>query len=130
MLLDSTMSLTVVLGGAAATTEPQGVACWEDLPVSGQVGGIAPVHQPGSAAFITTGSTAITLVAAPAAGFVRRVTTIHLYNIDSAAITPNFKVVVGATGRTVFKGTRATLENLFYGFTTGWQGYSVALAKQ
>lgn len=130
MILDSTMSLTLVLGGAVSATEPTGIACWEDSPVSGSgVGGPVPPQQ-GSAVFTTTGATAITIVPAPSAGFMRRVTSLHLYNIDSATITPNIKVLVGSTGRTVFKGTRATIENLVYTNTNGWQGYSVAMARQ
>lgn len=134
MFLDATQTLAIVLAGAKTTLDALGQLSYEDVPIATSPGQPVPAPTPGTVAFTTNGVTSVPLLAAPAVGYVRKVVSIQLYNIDTGTITPSFVIGTTAAGstttRAVFKGTRATLENLNYTLSGGWQGYSVAMAKQ
>ena len=132
MLLSPTQTLTVVLGGAVTANQCTGCVHYEDVPLSGNIQGITPnFGLPGNNAFITASAAAVTIAAAPSVGYFRRILALEFYNADTATITATFTITdTAGTNRVIFKGTRATLENLNYTLSGGWQGYSVAMAKQ
>src|SRR3990167_4785019 len=92
-------SLTAVLGGAVATTEPSYSAIWKDSNGSNQQTGAM------------TSDTAVTLIAAPQAG-VREVQSVDIYNADTASVTVTLTKVDNGTSRTLTKITLATGDTL------------------
>lgn len=130
MYLSATQTLTIVLAGNVTANQLTGEFHYEDIPVSGDVQGIVK-PLPGNALFVTNQTTAVTLVSSPAAGFVRKVIGGFVYNADTATATLTFTVTdSAASNRVIFKGTRATLENLNYTFGNGFKGQSVAMVSQ
>lgn len=92
LTLSPSESLTAVMGGAAATTNPTYRAVWADE------GGVnTPVGS-------LNGTTAVTLVPAPGTG-QRRVDSVTLYNGDTAAVTVTLVKVVNGTSYTLFAKT-------------------------
>lgn len=134
MYLDSTQALDYIQAAAKTTLDGSGQVSYEDIPINTSPGAPVAAPIPGTVPFTTNGVTAVPLLSAPAVGYVRKVISIQLNNTDTGTITPSFRItttVAGtATTRPVFKGTRATLEQLNYTLSGGWQGYSVAMAKQ
>ena len=87
-------SVTVVLAGAAATTNPSYHAIWHEH-------GSQSVNQPTGA---LNGATAVTLVAAPTSGQARRyVDSIVVFNRDTAAVTLTLAKVIDGTSYTIVK---------------------------
>lgn len=82
-------SLTAVMSGAAATTNPTYSAVWRE-------DGGAENQPTGS----LSGATAVTLVSAPSAG-QRQVERIGIYNGDTAAVTVTIAKVVSGTSYTL-----------------------------
>lgn len=130
LILDSTTKkLQIVLAGAKTTLDANWSASWEDTP---NVGGPYAGLSGGQAHGATNGATAVDLVPAPGAGVTRRLTSLWLNNSDTGTITLSIQIVdsSGPTTRVVWKGTRATLEQLSYENGAGFQAFSVALARQ
>ena len=130
MLIDSGSSLNIVLAGAKTTLDAIWNVSFEDIPNGGMQQGIAIAGLPGRASGVTNGATPVAMVAAPATGYTRRVLAIQLNNADTGAITVSFSLTDNGTARVLFKGTRATLEQLTYTNVLGFQAFSVALARQ
>lgn len=91
--LSPNQSLTAVLSGAAATTNPTYCATWRTAgspsdEVSQPVGSLA-------------GATAVTLVSAPTDG-QKIVESVQIYNGDTAAVVITFSKVTSGTGVTLF----------------------------
>jgi hypothetical protein len=103
-------SLQVVLGAAATTTQFTCAASYADQ------GGAA-----GDNATLTNGTTAVTLVAAPAAGVSRVVSGLSIYNGDTAAKVVTVTRKVSSTSYTLCKVTLAVGYHLFYDNATGWK---------
>lgn len=130
MNLTGTQKLQAILAGAKTSLDAVYTVNYTDIPLSP---GANPISNPQSAQGSTNGSTAVDVVAAPPAGYIRQVDSIILNNADTGSITLSFRINDGAASPTTYvfwKGTRATLEQLFYSRTAGFQGYSVAMAKQ
>lgn len=87
-LLGPTDSVTAVLSGAPATTQPTYAALAENL------------HSVGA----MTGATAVTVVSAPSSGLLP-VHHVAVFNGDTAAVTVTVKKVVSGTGYTLAKAT-------------------------
>lgn len=101
ILLSPNDSLTAVMSGAAATTNPYYHATWAD-----SAGGMA-TQTTGS----LSGATAVTAVAAPPAG-QRTVSELVIYNVDTAAVTVTVSKVVSGTSYTLSVVTLQTLDTL------------------
>jgi hypothetical protein len=98
MVLDSTTkSLQVVLAATPATTQLPCVTSWADMTTS--------TFLPGSTDIATNGTTAATLVAAPAASTQRQVKVISIYNADTAVATVTVRLNNNATLRTIVSVT-------------------------
>ena len=86
-------SITAVLSGAAATTNPSYHAVWHEHD--------GFINQPTGA---LNGATAVTLVAAPPAGQPRRyVNALVVFNRDTAAVTLTLAKVIDGTSYTILK---------------------------
>ncbi|MDB4893138.1 MAG: hypothetical protein JWL61_4993 [Gemmatimonadetes bacterium] len=129
IVLDSTKKLRIVLAAAKTTLDASVTVHWEDVPAGGNSVG-APVSVWGSLSTVTNGTTVVDICASPSTGYTRKITSIHLYNVDTGTITPTISTYDGTTTSPLIKGTRATLETLSYEDRGGWQGYSVAMARQ
>lgn len=87
-------SVTAVLAGAVATTNPSYHATWKEH-------GSTALNQPTGA---LTGATAVTLVSAPDSGQQRRyVESIFIFNRDTAAVTLTLAKVINGTSYTILK---------------------------
>lgn len=126
IVLDSTKKLRIVLAAAKTTLDAPITVNYEDVPVASSTA--QPV--PGSFSAVTNGTTVVDICASPSAGYMRKVLSIQLYNIDTGTITPTISTYDGTTTTPLLKGTRATLESLTYEDRGGWQAYSVAMARQ
>lgn len=85
-------SVTAVMSGAAATTNPTYFATWHES-------GAPSFSQPTGS---LNGATAVTLIAAPGTGH-RIVDAIRIYNADTAAVTVTLAKVVSGTSYTLAK---------------------------
>lgn len=100
IILSPNDSVTAVMSGAAAATNPYYHATW-------QTPGSAPTQTTGSLA----GTTAVTVAAAPHSG-QRTLNELIVYNADTAAVTVTVAKVVSGTSYTVAKATLQTLDTL------------------
>lgn len=100
ILLSPNDSLTAVMSGAAATTNPYYHATW------GESSGGMATQTTGS----LSGATAVTLVAAGVAQ--RTVSELVIYNVDTAAVTVTVAKVVSGTSYTLSVVTLQTLDTL------------------
>lgn len=105
--------LQAVLSGAVATTQPQCVVCYSDQTSSGYSGG--------KQLTALNGASDVDILATPAAGAVRDVDMLSLYNRDTASVTVTVKYNVSATDSIITTVTLATLETLVYTHSDGWR---------
>ena len=113
-------SLQLILAGAITTTELDFVVTYQQISASGQITFTA-VHG------VSTGGTAVTLVAVPSvAGDRRMIKSITVHNNDTASATVTIRYNDNGTFRTIFKVILATLENLVYEDGHGWQAFTTA----
>lgn len=115
----STKSLELVLAGAITSNQLPFVASYLDNTASGET----PIENDGA----TNNTTAVTVVAAPSGGSLRRVTFVSVFNRDTAAATVTVQLNNNGTGRILCKVTLAVGSTLTYtddeGFrTTGANG--------
>jgi len=101
ILLDATTkSLQVLLGGAVATNELIIVATYADLTSTGTTLAEADT--------LTTGATAVTAVAAPAASTTRKVLGLNVMNNDTVAATVTVRLNNNGTLRKMITATLAS----------------------
>lgn len=113
MILDSTLkSLEVLLGGAVTTNELPVVVAYADNTTT--------AFTPGSTDTQTSGVTAVTIVAAPAASTQRQVKFISIYNKDTVSATVTVQMNDNATLRIVVKKALAVGDTLIYTPDEGW----------
>jgi hypothetical protein len=108
--LSPSESLTLVMSGAAATTNPTYTVHWREA------GG--PFNTPTGS---LSGATAVTAVSAPSAG-QRQVDFLQIYNADSASVTVTVAKVVSGTSTTIFARSLTSGGTLRY---SGPDEYSV-----
>jgi len=114
LILDATTkSLEVKLAGAVSANELPVTAHYTDITTT--------LYTPGSNDTQTNGSTAATIVAAPAASTQRHVESISVYNADTAAATVTIQLNNNSTLRIITKVTLQAGEQLFYEDGMGWQ---------
>lgn len=100
LVLDATTkSVTALLSGAAATTNPDFTAAYADSTTS--------AFTPAANAGALNGTTPVDLVAAPAGGTQRLVRTITVRNRDTAAVTLTVRLSVSGTHYQVWSGSLA-----------------------
>lgn len=98
LVLDATnKSITVVMSGAAATTNPDYTAHYADDTGS--------VWTEASSDGVLNGTTPVTIIAAPAASTRRIINEITIQNRDTAAVTVTVSLVSGANTRRLAKAT-------------------------
>lgn len=105
--------LQIVLNGAAATTE---------LPIQVAFDEINSRFLETRKDFdgITTGNTAVDVMAAPSAGFKRRLTGLSVFNADTTSAVVTVQLVNGTTTRKLLSITLQTGEALYYSQHTGF----------
>lgn len=98
IVLDATTkSLTAVMSGAAATTNPDFMSAWSD--------NTGTSFTEGSTDGALNGVTAVTLVASPSASTRRLIKTVYIQNKDTAAVTLTIYYNNNSTLRTIAKVT-------------------------
>lgn len=113
MLLDSTSkSLEIVLAGAITTNQLKVVSEWVDMDASATTGG--------STVAVTNSTTAVTIVAAPAASTQRRILGVNVYNDDTVSATVTVRVNNSGTMYQCVKIAVPSGYTLQYTDTAGW----------
>lgn len=111
--LDSTgKSLQLVLGGTITTTELTWVVAWADITSTTFIAGAAEG--------VTTGTTPVTAVPAPAAATQRQVKYVNVYNADTVVAVVTVDVNDGS-GRPLVIVALAPGQSLVYDEHNGWQ---------
>lgn len=115
MILDATNeTLEAVLAGAVASAQPHVTVCWTDLDAA------SGTLTPGSASTATNSTTAVTILAAPAASVQRVVDSIHVHNNDSASVALAIQHDAGGTERILKKETIPAGESRCWTRGAGW----------
>ena len=110
IILDATTkSLEIDLAGAVTTNELDVTCHAVDLLDSDQ-----SVSDVVNTNIATTGTTAVTAMAAPAAGHTRTIKSLTVYNKDTVSATVSVTLNFNATIYILCKVTLATGENLVY----------------
>lgn len=107
IMLNSLQTLKVVLAGAVATNEPHLYASSVDLTATG----LTPVDP---ATGLTSGATAVTLVAPPASGVIRQVKYLSCFNADTASVVATVFIDDDGDLRTLITETLAAGARLEY----------------
>ena len=124
ILLNSTDSLQVLLGGAVTTNQAVLYASFDDMKADGST--FAPKSSNG----LTNSTTAVSWVGSPASGDVRQIKYLSLFNADTASITATVRVNDGTNTRIIGKFTLATGERVGYTVDHGFLTFDVnGLAK-
>jgi hypothetical protein len=114
IILDAaTKSLKIVLAGNVTANQLQVTTHYTDITTT--------AYTPGSTDTVTNNTTAVEIVAAPAASTQRHVETISVHNADTASSTVSIQYVSAGGTRLILKALLLTLENLIYEDGTGWQ---------
>lgn len=114
MILDSTTrSIELVLAGTVTTTQLKVTSSWVDMT--------ATATTPGSTPTSSNNTTAVTLVAAPAASTQRKVNDISIYNADTASATVTVRYNDNTTLYTLTKLSIGVGATLFWTDTEGWR---------
>ncbi|MCR4301785.1 MAG: tail fiber domain-containing protein [Sulfuricaulis sp.] len=108
-------SLEIKLGGAVATTELPFVASYVDISQTTWGQSAAPAQDG-----VTTGATAVEVVAAPAASTTRKLNYLSVVNVDTAAVVLTVQVNNAATKRITWTGTLAVGDQLSFTDAGGW----------
>src|SRR5574341_21444 len=112
--LDSTVrKLQIVLGGAITTNQLPVVVCFSDKTTTAYTGGTTVSN--------TNSTTAVDIVAAPAASTVRDIDSITVQNADTAAATATIRYNDNGTTYTLFKATLAVGDQVIYTHGQGWK---------
>src|SRR3990167_756330 len=119
LILDATTkSIEIDLNGAVATNELDVTTHYTDITTT--------AYTPGNTRTVTNGTTAVTIVAAPAASTQRHIETISVYNKDTASATVTIQENDNSTLGIIRKHTLLTLEHLEYEAGKGWQVFTAA----
>lgn len=111
--LDTTArKLQVVLAGAVTTSQADVIACWSDKTSTAYTGGATPS--------VTNNTTAVDVLAAPAASTIRDVDYLNFRNKDTASVTVTFRYNDNGTLYEIFKATLLTLECAQFTHSYGW----------
>lgn len=114
----TTRKLEIILGGAAATTEPHVTVCFYD--VNGQAKTDFSEYMGGTKLSKTTGGTLVSICDAPAQGTVRNITYICVQNLDSGAVTVTVRIDDNGTKYNQYSQSLAQNKSLVYEHGQGW----------
>jgi len=120
ILNSTTQTLAATLGGTPSTDQPDVAVFYRDLRAEDAREGY------GSQLSETTGTSVKTILDAPRAGVVRLIDEISIVNLDTSSATVQIELYDGATPRTLYKVTLATLESAIYNTNTGWVCFTTA----
>lgn len=112
-LSSTTDSILVDLAGAVTTNQLRCVATWRDITTTG--------YTPGRSVTLTNNTTAVDLVAPPAASTQRVIDFLSVYNYDTAAATVTLSFDDNGTLYDLTKVTLAAGERLEYADGVGFQ---------
>src|SRR5213594_2090846 len=108
IILDTTTrKLQILLGGAVTTTELPWTAHYIDITTSSR-----QTTAWASTNGVTSGSTAVDMVAAPASGVIRVIVDISVYQEDTANALITLRYNDNGTLRKIYKATHAVGDNL------------------
>ena len=130
MQLTSDQKLQIVLAGAHTSLDMNGITNYEDIPLGPKMdpqGIVFP--QPGSLNWASNGVTAVDICGAPAVGFVRRVQSILIDNLDTGTDVASFQtysISGAAVLKVIWKWSIATLYQVQYTFSGGWKMFTSA----
>lgn len=114
-LNSTSKSLTVLLGGAVATTELPWTADYIDITVA-----TAEATSEDATNGVTTGATPVEVVPAPESGISRQISRVSLFNVDTASVTVTVRYLDGASNRTLMKSILPVGFGLHYESSRGW----------
>lgn len=120
ILLDSSHTLQILLGGATTTTPGDILASWADIADDGSS------FAPGCADNTTNGTTAVTIAGSPASSIFRQLKYLSVYNADTVAMTVTARVSNGGTHRKLITQELDPGERLEYVDGRGFQTAVVA----
>jgi hypothetical protein len=114
LILDSSLTLEAVLGGAVSANQPEFHVDYLVRDNSAN-----PVVKPATLRGALNSTTDVTLISPSTGrystqGFVAEVHGVSIYNKDTASVTVTVKTTDGSTDRIVCKATLATTETLIY----------------
>lgn len=119
-LSSTDMSLEVLLGGAAAATEPYVTCSYYDVPAIAKVDDFTEPRGV-TAMSRTTGATHVTACAAPTvAGTVRNIDYLCIQNADSGAVTVTVRINNGGTRYPQYSQSLASGKSLVFERGAGW----------
>lgn len=123
MILDqTTRSIQIVLAGSITTSQLNVTAAWVDMTASAVT--------PGSTVANSNNTTAVTVVAAPAASTQRKVSSLSIYNADTASATVTVRYNDNATLYSIVKIAVPSGSTLFWTDIDGWKVISTAGSLQ
>jgi hypothetical protein len=112
MILDTTSkSVEVILSAVVTTSQLTCVAAWADITTSAFIAGATDT--------VTSDTTAVPIIAAPAASTQRQVKEIFIYNADTVSALVTVRLNRSSTYRTLIKLTLQTGQTLQYS-DAGW----------
>jgi hypothetical protein len=114
----TTKSLQIILGGAITTNQLDWVSSFVEIDTV-----LFAMTATSSSDGVTNSGTAVTLVAAPAAGLMRQLKFLAVHNNDTVNATVTIRLNNNGTFRTIFKATLATLETIRFS-EQGWQVFT------
>lgn len=115
IILDTTTrKLQVLMAGAATTTNPDYVAHYVDITPASES------FAPGSSNGTLNGTTAVDVVAAPAASTYRQIKALSITNLDSVTNTITVRYNDNGTSRKIIVASIATGYSLNFEETNGW----------
>jgi hypothetical protein len=121
LILDSSLTLEAVLGGAVSANQPEFHVDYIVRDNSAN-----PVPKPATLRGALNSTTDVTLISPTTGrystqGFVAEVQRLSIYNKDTAAVTVTIKTTDGTTDRILIKKALAVGQSLIYESTGGWQ---------
>ena len=117
----TTKSLQVTLAEAIATSQLPYVAAYVDLNQT-----TIALTSSGAADGVTTGTTPVTVVAAPAASTTRKLNYLSVVNLDTIAHTVSVQVLSSASTRVICRVTLATGEQVHFTDARGFYALDAA----
>lgn len=115
MLLTSTQSLELTLAAAITTSQPTYISNYIDENASSFALGTL-----GCSDGVANSTANVTIVAAPSAGIVRKVSGISVYNLDTIATILKISLNDNGTRRIIFRGLLINGETLIYSDLRGF----------
>ncbi len=114
MIIDPSLTLEAVLGGAVSANQPE---FHVDYVLYNKEG---IKTKPATYRGALNSTTDVTILAAPQQGFIAEVLGASIYNKDTAAVTVTVKTTDGSTDRIRIKQTLQADETLVWAPATGW----------